>query len=54
MPDITEQPDRYEAEARRGDERPLAQQIGWMVALWGGGVLSVGVVAYAIRWWLGL
>lgn len=30
-------------------ERPLAQRLGWFVALWLGGVAVVGAVAYAIR-----
>jgi len=40
-----------------GVVRPAAQNGALILLgalLWGGGVLSVGVVAYAIRWWLGL
>jgi len=36
----------------RGDARPLGQKLGWMAALWLISVGAVGVVAYAIRWWI--
>lgn len=36
----------------RGDARPLTQRIGWMVAIWLMSVGLLGVVAYAIRWWI--
>ncbi|MFN3818796.1 DUF2474 domain-containing protein [Blastomonas sp.] len=36
----------------RGDARPLTQKIGWMVAIWLMSVGVIGVVAYAIRWWI--
>ncbi|WOI53195.1 DUF2474 family protein [Parvularcula sp. LCG005] len=32
-----------------GQPRPLWQKLLWFVALWGGGVLVVGTVAYLIR-----
>ena len=28
------------------------KRLGWFVALWAAGVLAVGSVAYAIRWWI--
>lgn len=31
---------------------PLWQRLGWMVAIWAGSVAALGVLAYAIRWWL--
>jgi len=36
----------------RGDARPLAHRIGWMIALWGMSVAVVALVAYALRAWL--
>lgn len=36
----------------RGDARPLGERLGWMAALWLISVGVVGVVAYAIRWWI--
>ncbi|AOG02358.1 MULTISPECIES: DUF2474 family protein [Blastomonas] len=36
----------------RGDARPLAQKLGWMAAIWLMSVGFIGVVAYAIRWWI--
>jgi hypothetical protein len=35
-----------------GDQRPLWQRVGWMVAIWAGSVLALGVVAGVIRMWL--
>ncbi|MHB2169811.1 DUF2474 family protein [Alsobacter sp. R-9] len=29
---------------------PWARQLGWFVLLWAGGVASLGVVAFVIRW----
>ena len=37
-----------------GDARPLAQRLGWMVAIWAISIAFLGVIAYAIRWWLGM
>ena len=31
---------------------PLWQRLGWMMAIWAGSVLALGVVAMVIRWWL--
>jgi hypothetical protein len=31
---------------------PWWKRLGWFVALWAGGVLAVGSVAYLIRWWI--
>lgn len=36
----------------RGDARPLGERLGWMAALWLISVGGVGIVAYAIRWWI--
>jgi hypothetical protein len=30
----------------------MARRLAWFVGLWAAGVLSVGAVAYAIRFWL--
>lgn len=35
------------------DRRPLASRLGWFILLWAGGVVSVGLVGYAIRTVLG-
>jgi hypothetical protein len=35
-----------------GAPGPWWKRLGWFVALWAGGVLVVGAVAYFIRWWL--
>ena len=34
------------------EQRPLWQRLGWMVAIWAGSVLALGVVAGMIRMWL--
>jgi hypothetical protein len=31
---------------------PLWKRLAWFVALWAAGVLTVGVVAELLRWWL--
>lgn len=31
---------------------PLWKRFAWFVGLWAAGVLSVGAVAYGLRWWL--
>ena len=36
----------------RGDARPLGERLGWMAAIWLISVGVIGVVAYAIRWWI--
>ncbi len=37
------------------NENPcLIHKLGWFVALWLGGVLSLTVIGYGIRYWLGL
>lgn len=33
---------------------PLARRLAWFAALWLGGVLAVGILAYAIKWGMGL
>ena len=33
---------------------PLWKRLGWMAAIWGMSVAVLGIVAYFIRWWLGL
>ena len=33
-------------------EPPLQRRLLWFVALWAGGVLTVGAIAYVIRFWL--
>ncbi|PXW75142.1 uncharacterized protein DUF2474 [Blastomonas natatoria] len=38
--------------ADRGDARPLAERLGWMVVIWLISVGVIGLVAYAIRWWI--
>jgi hypothetical protein len=30
----------------------LGRRLAWFVALWAAGVLTVGSVAYLIRWWI--
>ena len=37
----------------RGDQRPLARRLLWFVVLWVAGVLTVSIVAYLLRWWIG-
>jgi hypothetical protein len=29
-----------------------ARQLAWFVALWAAGVVTVGTMAYFIRWWI--
>lgn len=36
------------------DKQPLARRLAWFVALWLGGVVAVGILAYAIKWGMGL
>ena len=31
---------------------PLWRRLGWMAAIWGMSVGTLGIVAYFIRWWL--
>jgi hypothetical protein len=31
---------------------PLWRRLAWFLALWAGGVASVGAVAFVLRWWL--
>jgi hypothetical protein len=33
-------------------QRPLAQRLLWFIALWAGGVGTVGIVAYGLRLWI--
>ena len=35
-------------------KQPLAKRLAWFVLLWLGGVTAVGVLAYAIKWGMGL
>ena len=46
---ITDQLDTGE-----GTEGPLWRKWAWFVGLWAAGVLVVGSVGYALRWWLHL
>ena len=38
--------------ADQAEARPLLQRFGWMVAIWLGSVLTLGAVAWVIRFWL--
>ncbi|MFY8194018.1 DUF2474 domain-containing protein [Novosphingobium sp. B1] len=38
--------------ADRADAKPLWQRLGWMAAIWLASVLTLGVVAMIIRFWL--
>ena len=29
------------------------RQLAWFVGLWAAGVVTVGAVAYGLRWWIG-
>lgn len=40
--------------AEGGRRGGLGRRLGWFAALWLAGVAAVAVVAYAIRWALGL
>ena len=31
---------------------PLWKRLAWFAGLWAAGVLAVGAVGYALRWWL--
>jgi len=35
-------------------KQPQARRLAWFAALWLGGVLAVGILAYAIKWGMGL
>ncbi|HVQ09035.1 MAG TPA: DUF2474 domain-containing protein [Allosphingosinicella sp.] len=35
-----------------GAQGPLWQRLAWFAGLWAAGVLVVGAVGYALRWWL--
>ena len=39
-------------EAPETPPAPLWQRVAWMVAIWAGSVLALGVVAGVIRMWL--
>lgn len=47
---------RLQARQHRSLEKPkpLWQRLGWFVALWLASVAFLGVIAYGIRFWLGL
>lgn len=34
--------------------QPLPERLAWFVALWLGGVAAVSLLAYAIKWGMGL
>jgi len=36
------------------EDTPLWRRLGWMAAIWFASVLAIGIVAYIIRWWLGM
>ena len=40
--------------AGRPEPAPLARRLAWFVGLWAASVGALGLVAYAIRLWLGL
>ncbi|WP_417660639.1 DUF2474 domain-containing protein [Pseudomonas sp.] len=33
-------------------KKPLYQRIGWLVAIWAGSVLALGVVSLLLRWFM--
>ena len=35
-----------------GASGPLWKRLAWFAGLWAAGVLAVGAVGYALRWWL--
>lgn len=35
-------------------QSPLWKRLAWFVGLWAASVAALGVVAYGLRWWLGL
>lgn len=35
-------------------KQPLAKRLAWFAVLWLGGVLAVSLLAYAIKWGMGL
>lgn len=39
---------------RQPEDAPLWKRLGWMAAIWGISVGTLGIVAMVIRWWLGL
>lgn len=34
------------------EERPLIIRLAWMAAIWTASVAALGIVAFALRWWL--
>ncbi|TCD06611.1 DUF2474 domain-containing protein [Erythrobacteraceae bacterium CFH 75059] len=42
------------APANGEPERPLWQRLAWMAGIWAASVAVLAVLAYGIRWWLGL
>lgn len=36
----------------RATTSPLWRRLAWLAAIWAASVATLGVVAYAIRWWL--
>jgi hypothetical protein len=36
------------------DDEPLWKRLGWMGVIWSASVCALGIVAYAIRAWIGI
>ncbi|MCB2089041.1 MAG: DUF2474 domain-containing protein [Sphingomonadaceae bacterium] len=34
------------------DSKPVWQRLGWMAAIWGGSVATLGLVAWFLRLWI--
>jgi hypothetical protein len=38
--------------AAQPDPRPLARRLLWFAALWLGGVGTVALISFCLRWWI--